>query len=61
MSELTKQGVRDLSSIGNLNKQDLNGRKDKGQNNCFHVFEEYIDDNYLAFKLCQKCHYEDVP
>lgn len=60
MSKLTKQGVRDLNSVGVADKKNLNGRKDKGQNDCFHVFEEFIDDDYLTFKRCAKCAYEDV-
>lgn len=60
MIRFTKQGVRDLNNIGGVNKKNLNGRKDKGQNDCFHVFEEYIDDDYLVFRRCQKCNYEDV-
>jgi len=60
MSKLTKQGIRDLNSLGNVNKKSLNGRKDKGQNECFHVFEDYLDDDYVAFKRCQKCNYEEV-
>jgi len=60
MSKFTKQGIRDLNSVGNVNKKDFNGRKDKGHNDCFHIFEEYIDDDYLKFKRCQKCNYEDV-
>ena len=60
MSKFTKQGVRDLNDIGNVDKKNKNGRKDKGQNDCFHVFEEYIDEDYTTFKRCQKCNYEDV-
>lgn len=58
MGKLTKQGVLDLNSIGN--KKNLNGRRDKGQNDCFHIFEDYIDDDYITFRRCQKCHYEEV-
>ena len=58
MEKITKQGVRDLNSLGN--KKNLNGRKDRGQNDCFHVFEDYIDDDYIAFRRCQKCHYEEI-
>lgn len=57
---LTKQGVRDLSNIGDFSKKNLNGRKDKGQNDCFHIFEDYIDDDYITFKRCQKCGYEEI-
>lgn len=58
MSKFTKQGVRDLSDFGD--KSSLNGRKDKGQNECFHIFESYIDVDYVPFRRCQKCHYEEV-
>lgn len=60
MSKLTKQGVRDLSNIGDADKKNLNGRRDRGQNNCFHVFEDYLDDDYISFKRCQKCNYEEI-
>ena len=60
MSKLTKQGVPDLNSFGGTNKKHLNGRKDRGQNDCFHLFESYLDDDYISFKRCQKCNYEEI-
>lgn len=60
MSELTKQGVRDLNNLGNVDKSEKNGRKDKKWANCFHVFIDYIDDEYMKFRVCEKCGFEDV-
>ena len=55
---VTKQGIRDLNSIGN--KKRLNGRSDKGQDQCFHIWEELIGEDYLVFKKCRRCNFEDV-
>lgn len=60
MSKLTRQGIPDLNDLGNIDKGAKNGRKDKHWQNCFHVFEDLIDDNYLNYKRCAKCGYEDV-
>lgn len=60
MGKLTKQGVRDLNDVGGSDKKSKNGRRDRGQQDCFHVFEEMIDDDYMTFKRCAKCGYEDV-
>lgn len=57
MEKTTKQGIRDLNSIV-VNKKDLNGRKDKEQNNCAHIFDNCIDDGYKPFKRCQRCKFE---
>jgi len=57
MEKLNKQGVRDLNSIGG--KSNLNGRNDKGQDSCFHIFEDCFDDDYMAFKKCQRCGFEE--
>lgn len=58
--KLTKQGVLDLNNLGPGNKKNKNGRRDKGQQDCLHFFEDFIDDNYDTFKRCAKCGYEDV-
>jgi hypothetical protein len=60
MSKFTKQGLPDLNDLGNTDKKNKNGRKDKHQSDCFHVFEDFIDEDYLTFKRCAKCGYEDV-
>lgn len=61
MNKLTKQGVRDLNDLGGGgSKSHLNGRKDRGQDSCFHVFEECFDEEYSAFRKCQRCGYEEV-
>lgn len=56
---ITKQGIRDLNNIG-LNKKNLNGRTDRGQNTCFHIWEDCIDGDYVTFRRCQKCNYEPI-
>jgi hypothetical protein len=60
MSKFTKQGIRDLNNFGPTDKKNGNGRRDRGQQDCFHVFEEMVDDDYMIFKRCAKCSYEDV-
>lgn len=55
----TRQGVRDLNGIGNIGKEHLNGRRDKGQDRCFHIWEDRFDENYSPFKVCQRCGFED--
>ena len=60
MSNVTKQGVRDLGAIGSGSKKHLNGRKDKGSNQCLHVFENCVDENYLPFLRCKRCNFEPI-
>lgn len=57
MEKLTKQKIRDLNYIAG--RKHLNGRRDKGSNECFHIFQDYTDDNYRPFKRCQRCQYEE--
>lgn len=59
MSKLTKQGVRDLNSLGGASKKHLNGRKDREQNSCFHIFEDCVDENFVPFRKCFRCGYEN--
>ena len=55
---LTKQGIRDLDRIGN--KSHLNGRHDRKQADCFHVWELFLDEDNVPFKQCQRCGYEEI-
>ncbi len=57
--KLTKQGIPNLDSLGGGSKKNLNGRRDKDQQNCFHVWEDCFDDNYAPFRKCQRCGFED--
>ena len=50
----TKQGIRDLNSIGS--KKHLNGRADKGQDSCSHFFDDLHDkETRLIYRKCIKC------
>jgi hypothetical protein len=56
---MTKQGVRDLNSIGPVNKSAQNHRRDKQQENCFHIFTLCMDESYTSFRRCERCDYEE--
>lgn len=58
--EKTKQGVLNLNSLGGgSSKKHLNGRRDKQQMDCAHLFEDYVDDNYTPFRKCVRCSFEE--
>lgn len=57
MEKKTKQGIRDLNNIGN--KKNLNGRRDKGAKDCFHIWMSCIDTDFVSFKKCERCGIEE--
>ena len=59
MSKLTLQGLRDLNSFGSVDKKSMNHRRDKKQDNCFHIFTLCLDENYTSFRRCERCAFED--